>query len=70
MAKKRRKGGSKRFYSKKQWRWAFATKKPWARRHAHKTPGPKKVRYRRLPTKSTGATRAVKRKKTARKRKR
>lgn len=41
-----------RFYSKKQWRWAFATKQPWARRHAHGTPGGKKVRYRKLPTKS------------------
>lgn len=51
MAKKR-KSGSKRFYSKKQWAWAFANKKRWARRHARRTPGGPKVRYRRLPTRS------------------
>lgn len=45
----RRRGGSKRFASKAQWRWAFATHQPWARRHARKTPGGPKVRYRRLP---------------------
>ena len=43
------KRGSHRFYSKAQWRWAFATKKPWARRHAHRTPGGPKARFRRLP---------------------
>lgn len=37
------------FRSKKQWRWAFATKQKFARRWAHETPGGKKVRYRRLP---------------------
>jgi len=37
------------YKSKKQWRWAFASKKPWARGKAHKTKGPKKIRYRRLP---------------------
>jgi hypothetical protein len=45
--------GQHRFMSKKQWRWAFATKKTWARRHAHATPGGKKVRYRRLPTRKS-----------------
>jgi hypothetical protein len=49
MARRRRRGGSRRFTSKAQWRWAFATKKPWARRHARRTPGGPKVRYRRLP---------------------
>lgn len=37
------------FYSKAQWRWAYATHKPWARKHARATPGGKKVRYDRLP---------------------
>jgi hypothetical protein len=37
------------FRSKAQWRWAFATKKSFARRWAHETPGGPKVRYRRLP---------------------
>jgi hypothetical protein len=41
--------GSHAFKSKAQWRWAFATKKTWAHRHAHATPGGKVVRYRRLP---------------------
>jgi hypothetical protein len=49
MAARRHGGGSHRFYSKKQWRWAFATHRPWAKRHARKTPGGKIVRYRRLP---------------------
>ena len=31
------------------YRWAFATKQPWAREKAHKTKGGKVVRYRRLP---------------------
>jgi hypothetical protein len=35
--------------SKAQWRFLFARKIPFARRWAHNTPGPKKVRYRRLP---------------------
>ncbi len=50
-ARKKRKGPS-RFYSKKQWRWAFANKKEWARRHAHRTPGGKGTRYRKLPIRS------------------
>lgn len=45
----RRKGGKAPFRSRAQWRWAFATKKSFARRWAHKTPGGPKVRYRRLP---------------------
>lgn len=42
--------GSHQFYSRAQWRWAFATHKTWARRHAHATPGGKIIRFRRLPT--------------------
>ena len=41
--------GGHAFKSKAQWRWAWATRQPWARRHAHATPGGKKTRYRRLP---------------------
>lgn len=37
------------YKSRRQWRWAFANKKPWARGKAHKTPGGKIARYRRLP---------------------
>jgi len=45
------------FVSKKQWRWAFATGQPWAREAAHKTPGGKKVRFKRLPaSKHSGLT--------------
>jgi len=36
------------FKSRRQWRWAFAQKKPWARAAAHATAGGPKVRYRRL----------------------
>jgi hypothetical protein len=32
------------FRSKKQWRWAFVTKKPWARRWARETKS-----FKRLP---------------------
>ena len=49
MAKRKKKGRKKGFSSKAQWRWAFATKQPWARKKAHETKGGKKVRYRRLP---------------------
>lgn len=42
-------GGYKGFKSKKQWRWAFASKQPWAHKKAHETKGGKIVRYRRLP---------------------
>ncbi len=52
MARRKRKHGNHakhHFHSKAQWRWAFATKKPWARRWARKTPGGKIIRYRRLP---------------------
>lgn len=47
MAKKRK--GYRGFKSKKQWRWAFATKQPWAREKARKTKGGKIIRYRKLP---------------------
>jgi len=33
----KRKGGSHKFASKAQWRWAFATHQKWARKHAHKS---------------------------------
>lgn len=53
MAKRKRKTYAG-FKSRKQWRWAFATKQPWAREKAHKTKGGKGTRYRRLPeTKGT-----------------
>lgn len=39
-----------RFRSKKQWRWAYATGQPFARRWAHNTPGGPGTRYRQLPT--------------------
>ncbi|AKF14338.1 hypothetical protein SEA_VINCENZO_76 [Mycobacterium phage Vincenzo] len=42
-------GGYRGFKSKKQWRWAWATKQPWARKKSHETAGGPKVRYRRLP---------------------
>jgi hypothetical protein len=42
-------GGYRGFKSKKQWRWAWATKQPWARKKSHETAGGKVVRYRRLP---------------------
>jgi hypothetical protein len=42
-------GSSGGFKSKAQWRWAYATHQPWARKKAHKTAGGKIVRYRRLP---------------------
>ncbi|AHZ95335.1 hypothetical protein SEA_AELIN_75 [Mycobacterium phage Aelin] len=45
----RRGGGYRGFKSKRQWRWAHATKQPWARKKAHETKGGKVVRYRRLP---------------------
>jgi hypothetical protein len=50
----RKKSGKKKgvyhgFRSKKQWRWAFASKQPWAREKAHRTKGGKVTRYRRLP---------------------
>jgi hypothetical protein len=47
--KKKRKGRKTGFFSKKQWKWAFANKKEFAHRMAHRTKGGKKIRYRRLP---------------------
>lgn len=49
MAAKKRKGTYHGFKSKIQWRWAFASKQPWAHEKAHKTAGGPKIRYRRLP---------------------
>lgn len=49
MGKSRKGGGYKGFKSKAQWRWAFATKKSWARKKAEETAGGPKTRYRRLP---------------------
>jgi hypothetical protein len=42
------KRGSHLFASKAQWRWAWATRQPWARRHAeaNETARP----YKTLPT--------------------
>lgn len=42
-------GRGHRIRSKAQWRFLFATRKSFARRWAHQTPGGPKVRYRRLP---------------------
>jgi hypothetical protein len=47
MAKRRKSPGP--MHSKAQWRFLFATHKPFARKWAHETKGGKKVRYRRLP---------------------
>lgn len=49
MAGKKKRKTYHGFKSKKQWRWAFATHQSFAHGKAHKTKGPKKVRYRRLP---------------------
>jgi hypothetical protein len=46
------------FVSRAQWRWAWATRQRFARKWSHRTPGPKKVRYRRLPAR-TGVRRRV-----------
>lgn len=37
------------FVSKRQWRWAFWSKKPWALGKARETPGEKIIRYQQLP---------------------
>jgi hypothetical protein len=47
------KGGSPPIRSKKQWRYLFASKKTFAHRWAHMTPGGPKIRYRRLPTRKS-----------------
>jgi hypothetical protein len=49
MARRRRRATYHGFKSRKQWRWAFASKQPWAHEKAHRTSGGKIVRYRRLP---------------------
>jgi hypothetical protein len=48
---KRKKAKYHGFYSKAQWRYFFVNKRlrKYARKKAHATPGPRKVRYRRLP---------------------
>ncbi len=47
-----RKGAPPRrgFVSKKQWRWAYVNRMPWAGRITDETKGGPRVRYRRLPT--------------------
>lgn len=40
--------GSHAFKSKAQWRWAYATRQPWAREHAEATPS-----YEALPKRKT-----------------
>lgn len=42
---------TKPFSSQAQWRWAWATGQPWARRWANETPGGTGRRFRRLPPK-------------------
>lgn len=51
MARKRKGGLPHGFVSKAQWRFFFANKKlrRFAKKEAHKTPGGKKARFRRLP---------------------
>jgi hypothetical protein len=47
------------FKSRAQWRWAFATHKPWARGKAHATEaarGGPRVGYRSLPTRTAKPT--------------
>lgn len=46
--------------SKAQWRYLFATKKSFARRWAHNTPGKKVQRYRNLPKKKRTGRRSRK----------
>lgn len=41
------------FRSKAQWRWAFATRKTWARRWAHET-----ASYKALPRNKQGGSTA------------
>ena len=48
--------GYRGFKSKAQWRWAWATHQPWARKKSHETSGGPKVRYRRLPKRKGGPT--------------
>lgn len=62
MARKRKGGGYKGFRSKKQWKWAFANKKSWARKKAHETKGGKVRRYRRLPASRRSGRRGARRK--------
>lgn len=45
----KKRGTYRGFKSKKQWRWAWASKQPWADQKSHRTAGGPRVRYRRLP---------------------
>ena len=56
MSKKRK--GYRGFKSKKQWRWAFATKQPWAREKAHKTKGGPKSAIAVFPNQNSQGRRA------------
>lgn len=53
-----RKGGRgyRGFKSKAQWRWAWATHQPFARKKSHETAGGPKIRYHRLPERKSVAT--------------
>lgn len=46
---------ARKFASKKQWRWAFATRQAFARRWAHRNQRSRP--YRTLPTRSRGGRR-------------
>jgi hypothetical protein len=50
-----------RMRSKAQWRYLFATGKPFARKWAHNTKGGKVKRYRKLPAKKRTSRRGKKR---------
>lgn len=49
------------FKSKAQWKYFFANPKlrRYARKEAHKTPGPPHIRYRRLPEHASAAGRLL-----------
>lgn len=40
------------YRSRKQWGWAFANKKKFAKRWARETPGPSKGKMKRLPARA------------------
>jgi hypothetical protein len=43
------------YASRRQWKWAFASGQPFARRWAHETPGGEGARFRRLPERAAKA---------------
>lgn len=43
-------------HSKAQWRFLWATKKPFAEKWSHETAGGPKIRYRRLPERKGAPT--------------